>query len=188
MSLRKVSQLEEQLEEANYLTEPLVRSYLVDNQWTDRTLQREEQQQQQQQWGEDMLQEGPSLWGLLRNLHVTPRDNLLLPASPSPPLLLSDQEAEEQVCGGPVSWESSSNRPSTWTRRGNTSWWGEASAGGVGAAARWEPPAALVGEPVALTSTLAPFSPCSCPSPSRSTTASPLAAWATAPTLTRCSS
>lgn len=131
-SPRGASHLEHQ-EEANYPTEPLVRSYLGDNQWTVRTLQREEQQQQE----EDSLQEDPFLWGLLRSLHVTPRDSLLQLVSLSPPLLSSEQDLEEQDCEVLVSWESSSNQPSTWTRRGNTCWSGELSVGA--AAARWEP-------------------------------------------------
>lgn len=138
-SPREASHQEQQEEEVNYPTEPLVRSYLGDNQWTVRTLQREEQQQ------EDSLQEDPFLWGLLRSLHVTPRDSLLQLVSLSPPLLSSEQQLEEQDCEVPVSWESSSNQPSTWTRRGNTCWSGELSVEAV--AARWEPPA------VELTST-----------------------------------
>lgn len=47
-SPREVNHQEHQ-EEVNYPTEPLVRSYLGDNQWTVRTLQREEQQQQEEQ-------------------------------------------------------------------------------------------------------------------------------------------
>ncbi|KAK1889229.1 Headcase protein like [Dissostichus eleginoides] len=43
---------------------------------------------------------------------------------------------EQRDCEGPVSWGSSSNRPCTWTRRGNTCWWEELWDGeGV----RWEP-------------------------------------------------
>lgn len=180
MSLKNVNHQEGHVEEVNYPTEHLVRSYLVDNQWSDTTLQREEQQQQEE---EDMLQEGLFLWGLLRNLHATPQDSLLLPASLSPPLLPSHQEVEEQLCEVPVSWESSSSQPSTWTHRGNTFWSGELWPGVV--AAQWEPLAVQV---VVLTSTLGPFFLCRCPSPSRSTTGSPLPAWVTAPTLTQCSS
>lgn len=98
MSLGKANHQVGQGEEVDCPTEHLVRSYLEDNHWTGRTLQREQQQQQQ---GEEMLQEDPFLWGLLRNLHVTPQDSLLLLASPSP-LLLSDREVEEQVCEVPV--------------------------------------------------------------------------------------
>lgn len=159
--------------EANYPTEPPAKSYLGENQWTVRTLQREEQQQ------EDTVQEDPFAWCLLRSLQVTLRDSLPQLVSLFPPLL-SDQEAEELDYEVPVRWVISSNQPSTWTLRGNTFWSGELSAGAV--AVRWEP---LV---VELTSTLGLFSPCRCPSPSRSTTGLPLAAWVTAPTLTQCSS
>lgn len=127
-----------------------------------------------------MLQEDPFVWGLLRSLHVTPQDSLLQLVSLFPQLLSSDQEAEEQDCEVPVRWESSSNQPSTWTRRGSTSWSGELSVGA--AAARWEPPA------VEVTSTTGLSSPCRCPSPSRYTTGSPPAVWVTAPTPTQCSS
>lgn len=101
--------------EVNCPTEPPVRSYLGDNQWTVRTLQRGEQQE------EHLLQEGPSVWGPLRSLPVTLLGSLLQLVSLSPPPLPSDQEAEEQDYEAPVRSESSSNQPSTWTRRGSTS-------------------------------------------------------------------